>query len=176
MIEHESIVLICATAVEITRTIIGALPSYLIDSYFFGANITLFTIEHNQNNKQDNVKVEAIDAINQFGADITLTYAAQTDTNVEISGQLEQAVPLGQTYSYELNIINQGPNEAHNVSLWSVAPDSVQLSNFNIQPNFTSGDTLFWIFNQITTSQQIDITLQSELANSVPSTPFQIFS
>ncbi len=133
-----------------------------------------YPYDTNTSNNSDQNTVFALDPFNLFGADIAISQSAQTDTSVEINGQLEQAEFVGGIYSYELNLSNQGPNVANNVLLWIVQPVSVQLLNFNIEPNSTSSDTLFWTFNEITPSQQIDITFEARVANFLPSTPTQL--
>lgn len=138
-------------------------------------NVT-YPFDNNLSNNTAVSSVYAIDPSGVLNADIAITQSAQTDTSVEINGQLEQAALVGETYSYELNLINQGPNIAKDVVLWFIQPDSVRLFGFNIPPGSISGDTLIWTFNEITTSQQIDITFQSEIASSIPSTPFELLS
>ncbi|HDL17738.1 MAG TPA: hypothetical protein ENH29_01645, partial [Bacteroidetes bacterium] len=130
--------------------------------------------ENNTNNNTAETTVYAINLPDYFGTDINLTQNVQTDTSLQINGNLAPVVPAGKYFTVEIQVENKGPKTSSEVMLWLVQPDSVKLVNFNIPPDNSSGDTLFWRFDSLTPGQLIDITFQAGVTDTVPYTPFPL--
>ena len=81
--------------------------------------------------------------------DLTLTKSASRDTVVQ-----------GQTFSYILEITNNGPEAVPGFSVWDAFPDGVSLSDFNLQPiDAFAADTLRWrIETPLLSGEKIAIT------------------
>ncbi len=107
-------------------------------------------------------------------ADLTLSLLAETERSTVINGKTEKVVLRGETYSVQLNVQNNGPDPATDVTLWTLIPDSVSLSAFNIDPSLTSEDTLFWTFNSITTETPVTINFSAQVSDSVPGFPYKL--
>ncbi len=108
--------------------------------------------------------------------DLSLSQIAITDTNIWYQGDSVKAVLQGDIYSYLLSITNSGPVTAYNITLWDVAPDSVTLSAFNIQPSKQDVDTLFWLFDSLIVDDTINVTFNAEVVDSLPVTPFPLIN
>ena len=70
--------------------------------------------------------------------DLILTKAVSRDTVVQ-----------GQTFSYTLEITNNGPEAVPGFSVWDAFPDGLSLSDFSLQPiDAFAADTLRWQIEQ----------------------------
>ena len=107
-------------------------------------------------------------------ADLSLSVLAETEKYAIINDNTEKVVLPGDLYSVQLNITNNGPDPATNVKLWTLKPDSVSFSDFNITPSLTDGDTLFWNFNAITTASPVLISFSAQVSNNISSFPYKL--
>jgi len=108
--------------------------------------------------------------------DLSLSQQAATDTSLVLDGDSKPAVLWGDAYSYSLKIKNLGPETAHNFTLWDVIPDSVNVSDFNIEPNTQVRDTLFWQFDSLKKDNSITISFRATVADSIPVSPFALIN
>lgn len=106
--------------------------------------------------------------------DLALEQTAITDTTVEISGQTEPAVILGDSYRYSLKIENRGPATARNITIRDVLPDSVIPADFNLIPNRQTPDSLFWLLDSLQAGGAVEIEFSCLVREKVPITPFPL--
>jgi len=132
---------------------------------------------HNDSNPENNfdtdtVQVKYFTPIEKF--DLSLTQSVTTkDLNV-LNGDTVKTVFPGDSYSYNLNIKNEGPSSARDIIVWNVLPDSVTAVNFDVVPVRQSADTLFWQFDSLGQKSNISIAFDVTLANSLPGMPLPL--
>ncbi len=80
--------------------------------------------------------------------DMGVNVAIQSDTTITIDSTPHKAVVGGNTFTYEMNVSNNGPFVSVASVLQTIIPESVTISAFSIQPDVTNGDTLQWNFAQ----------------------------
>ncbi|MCH8954711.1 DUF11 domain-containing protein [candidate division KSB1 bacterium] len=79
------------------------------------------------------------------------------------------------TYSYNLNIVNNGSATVHNINLWNALPAFVTPEQFILNaPDRVTADSLFWHFDSLQTAQAIDIEFTVRFSQTPPVTPFDL--
>ena len=132
--------------IKFTATFMGSLGSTervreFVNTAFVGA-----PFDTNTQNDTADVLVSVLPPLNY---DLVLTKSVSRDTVVQ-----------GQTFSYTLEITNNGPETVPRFSVWDAFPDGVSISDFSLQPiNPFAQDTLRWrIETPLLSGEKISIT------------------
>jgi len=88
----------------------------------------------------------------------------------------QDSAQVGESFSYNLKIVNNGPDPANDIILTDVFPGFISIHDFSLQPSSTSQDTLFWQFDSLAVGDSIQITLGARIEPTIPSLPFQIIN
>ena len=95
--------------------------------------------------------------------DLALTKSANKDS-----------AQVGQSFSYNLKVVNNGPDPASDILLWDVLPNFIFISDFTLQPNSTNQDTLFWRFDSLAVGDSVVIVFDARVEETIPALPFQL--
>ncbi len=132
--------------IEFTATFMGSLGSTervreFVNTAFVGAPF--------DTNTQNDTAAVLVSVLPPLNYDLVLTKSVSRDTVVQ-----------GQTFSYTLEITNNGPETAPRFSVWDAFPDGVSISDFSLQPiNPFAQDTLRWrIETPLLSGEKISIT------------------
>jgi len=106
--------------------------------------------------------------------DLALDVQATTDTNIVVAGDTVQAVEQGGRYSYRLTVENRGPGTAYDIGVWNIIPDSVSVSEFNLEPTTQKEDTLYWALDSLQAGSSIHIDFNATVADSLPYYPYEL--
>lgn len=128
--------------------------------------------ETNMTNNTGEVSVYAFPPPPPSKSDLALQVGVSADTTLLIGGQLQPAVPPGGDFSAQLRIENNGPDPARQFETWLMIPDSVELSDFSLQPNHASGDSLLWDVSSLNVGGQITITFQGHASANLNTFPW----
>lgn len=86
----------------------------------------------------------------------------------------KDSVQIGQTISYLLKVINNGPDPASDIILSDILPNFLSATDFSLQPNSVKQDTLFWQFDSLAVGDSIAVSFTARVEESIPSLPSQI--
>lgn len=101
--------------------------------------------------------------------DVAVTQEAMTDSTVVIDGDTINFVARGASYQISITIKNNNPvDDARNVRLLDMFPDSVITSDFSLAPATTSRDTATWLFDVLPANDQRIITFMATVSDSMP--------
>ncbi|MCH8873284.1 DUF11 domain-containing protein [candidate division KSB1 bacterium] len=132
--------------IEFTATFMGSLGSTervreFVNTAFVGAPF--------DTNTQNDTAAVLVSVLPPLNYDLVLTKSVSRDTVVQ-----------GQTFSYTLEITNNGPETVPRFSVWDAFPDGVSISDFSLQPiNPFAQDTLRWrIETPLLSGEKISIT------------------
>gem|GEM_PF-4550064 len=95
--------------------------------------------------------------------DLALTKSANKDS-----------AQVGQSFSYNLKVVNNGPDPASDIVLWDVLPNFILISDFTLQPDSTNQDTLFWRFDSLAVGDSVVIIFDARVEETIPALPFQL--
>lgn len=131
---------------------------------FEQANKSWVIAEHDTNdtNDRDSTSVYVVPPLNY---DLELVKTASTNN-----------VPEGMEFSYNIKIVNLGPNTASEIAIWDAFPEFVTLSDFNPEPVSISRDTVFWFFDSLAPKDSIIIVFKAEVTEPLPETPYELIN
>ena len=124
------------------------------------------------NADSETIRVIFPDYLKQY--DLEVTQTVTVDTAAVIEGKIYDAVVQGESYSYQIRIVNTGPAPALNFTLWDVFPDFVTLSQFNINWTEQKGDTLLWVFPYLAMGDTLIVSCTATVALELPYHPFPL--
>lgn len=127
-------------------------------------------------NNADSDTVIVLQKLRLKNYDLAIFQSALTDTTVELDGKIEQAVMAGDSILYSLKIMNNGPTTAFDILLQNISADSVNFTEFSLNPYYSSDDTLFWRFDSLSAQDSILIAMTAFPADSLPEFPFEIIN
>ena len=122
--------------IEFTATFMDSLGSTTRVREFINIGFIGAPFDANTQNDTATALVSVLPRLPDY--DLTLTKSASRDTVVQ-----------GQTFSYILEITNNGPEAAPGFSVWDAFPNGISLSDFSLQPiDAFTADTLRWRIEQ----------------------------
>ncbi len=136
----------------------------------------------NDSSLQNNSAIDSITVLNppkppvEPKFDLALTQVVNTDSTIFVNGDSIKVILPGQQFGYRLQIQNMGPVIAHQIKLWDISPDSVNIFDFTRPFSSQSGDTLFWLIDSLEVGQQMVVDFKARLADSVLSDSFQVIN
>jgi len=136
----------------------------------------------NDSSLQNNTDIDSITVLNppappvEYKFDLSLSQEVETDSLILINGDSIQVVLPGQQYRYQLQIQNLGPVTAHEIKLWDILSDSVDLFNFSVSPDSQVQDTLFWLIDSLLAGQSMAVEFQARLTDSLIADSFQVIN
>ncbi len=108
--------------------------------------------------------------------DLEITQTTDTDTSIEIGGEIFPAVEAGDEYTYSIVVKNSGPGTAYDFTIWDILPDSVTITDYSIPYINQIGDTLFWRFDSLVSGDSLEITITFTVTDSLPATPYPLIN
>ncbi len=100
-------------------------------------------------------------------ADLSVDLVSLTDNNIIEANDTLNAVKPGDIYQYQIQVINNGPNETNYVKISHIIPDSVQLIGTTIQPFMIKDSLIVWQFNHLGAEDEINIGVTVQLPNPI---------
>jgi len=118
--------------IEFTAIFLDSLGSTARVRKFMNTGFVGAPFDANAQNDTANALVSVLPRLSDY--DLMLTKSVSRDTVLQ-----------GQTFSYILEITNNGPEAVQSFSVWDAFPDGVSLSDFSLQPmDVFAADTLLW--------------------------------
>ena len=122
--------------IEFTATFMDSLGSTTRTSEFINTSFVGAPFDKNTQNDTARAQISVLPRPPNY--DLILTKAVSRDTVVQ-----------GQTFSYTLEITNNGPEAVPGFSVWDAFPGGLSLSDFSLQPiDAFAADTLRWQIEQ----------------------------
>lgn len=106
-------------------------------------------------------------------SDLILDISVPLDS-ADVNGRQELVTQPGDQFPIQIEIFNNGPDSAKNVVVWFVVPDSIDISNFSLNPDEQRGDTLFWYVDVIPPQESFVINLGALVDPDLDIFPFEI--
>ena len=86
----------------------------------------------------------------------------------------QDSAQVGESFSYNLKIVNNGPDPANDIILTDVLPGFISIHDFSLQPNSISQDTLFWQFASLAVGDSVEISFDARIEDTIPVLPSQL--
>ncbi|MCH7674957.1 DUF11 domain-containing protein [candidate division KSB1 bacterium] len=86
----------------------------------------------------------------------------------------QDSAQVGESFSYNLKIVNNGPDPANDIILTDVLPGFISIHDFSLQPNSISQDTLFWQFDSLAVGDSVEISFDARIEDTIPVLPSQL--
>ncbi|MCH6559377.1 DUF11 domain-containing protein [candidate division KSB1 bacterium] len=86
----------------------------------------------------------------------------------------QDSAQVGESFSYNLKIVNNGPDPASDIILTDVLPGFISIHDFSLQPNSISQDTLFWQFASLAVGDSVEISFDARIEDTIPVLPSQL--
>ncbi|MFQ5674529.1 MAG: DUF11 domain-containing protein [bacterium] len=143
-------------SIEITydANILATIPQ--LPSLVTNTAIVSAPLEINANNNSASAMVRAV----PMRYDLELLKSASKDS-----------VQIGRGFSYNLIVVNRGPDPASDIVLSDVIPSLLAITGFSVQPSSTNGDTLFWRFDSLAVTDSITVSVNAKIVDTIPSLP-----
>ena len=106
--------------------------------------------------------------------DLTINYEAQTVNTTIVDEKVFPAVGPGEDYLYQVAVENTGPNNISSFRTWVNKPDTVEFSNFSIEPAFFAFGKYFWDLGALNQNDIFNISYQATASNQVADLPFEL--
>lgn len=100
--------------------------------------------------------------------DVAVAIVALTDTSVTRDGETVPAVFPGNTFRYQLALVNQAGGRARDLRLQHDLPDSVRLVETSLTPDEQSNNTIQWNFESLEAGSRLEIVVFVQVATEVP--------
>jgi len=123
----------------------------------------------------NNISVDTVFAIDKTlpppkTIDVSIQQISLTDSAVVASGDTTKFVDAGETYAYQIWIINVGDTTANNIRVTNVFPDSIVASGFSVPPLTVNADSAQWHFNELGAGQTLRLAFNAVVKPHMPST------
>ncbi len=100
-------------------------------------------------------------------ADLSIDLASLTDTTVIEASDTVNAVQAGETYEYQIRVVNNGPSKTNYVKISHIIPDSVKLISTTVQPFVIKDSLIVWQFNHFEAADEINIGVSVQMPNPI---------
>ncbi|HPG39233.1 MAG TPA: hypothetical protein PLP19_04025 [bacterium] len=129
----------------------------------------------NNNSAADTVRVahKPVGPVDKHRFDAYVTLEALTDTTLELSEAVYKAVVAGNSFQYRLQVINSGAKPGGSISLRSVIPGILELSDFSITP-VADNDTLFWSIDTLAGATTWTALFTATAPQTAPEFPYPV--
>ncbi len=93
-------------------------------------------------------------------ADLLLIYNAETDSAVNVNGEIVPAVFPDELFHYNMSVTNDGPGTAKNISLSTHFPgETLVFSTFSEPPVIVNRDSMVWHRDQLTAAREWHVSV-----------------
>ena len=109
-------------------------------------------------------------------ADLALAFNSRTNSTIVENGRIVNAVKPGEPIDYKIRVRNLGPEQAGNIRVRQLLPDSVRFVSASKPLAITNRDSVIWQISSLASGGVDSITISVLFAARVPPTLTQLIS
>ena len=152
--------------------------STVINNYYVAAHTStdpernntwrIVDITINHNNAQARALGRYFIPSRKLKYDLAVSQVSTTDSVGVVNGRPTKFAKPGETFSYQLRVVNVGKDAVLNISLVNFFPDSVNAGGFSIKPIKENPDSASWRFAALQAGESVIIDFKATVRATMP--------